>query len=70
MTTSYTPAAVLRAHTTAAFDAIIERMEQECGEAGDLAGVATCRRALAGSSRARRTVAGWVACAADRRDNG
>jgi hypothetical protein len=55
---------------TAAFDAIIERVAQEAAEAGDLDAVAVCRRALDGSQRARRTVAGWIAYANDRRDNG
>jgi len=53
-TTLITVAAIVAHHTPAALDALIERLEQECGEAGDTEGAAICRRALAGSQRARR----------------
>jgi hypothetical protein len=64
MTNLYTAAAVLAAFSVSQLDAKIERLEQECGEAGDLDAVKICRRALAGSQRARRVCARWIADAA------
>jgi hypothetical protein len=63
MTNLFTAAAVLAFYSRADLDAKIERLEHECGEAGDLDAVKVCRRALAGVSVARRTCARWIASA-------
>jgi hypothetical protein len=63
MTNLFTAADVLAFYSRAELDAKIERLEQECGEAGDLDGVKVCRRALAGVAVARRTCARWIASA-------
>jgi len=63
MTNLFTAAAVLDFYSRAELDEKIERLEQECGEAGDHDAVKVCRRALAGVSVARRTCARWIASA-------
>lgn len=60
----FTAAAVLSALSASELDARIEALELEAGVAGDLDAVTICRRALAGSKRARRICAGWIADAA------
>lgn len=59
----FTGAAVLAHYTPAELDEKIERLERECGEAGDRDGVRVCRRALAGVAVARRVCATWIALA-------
>jgi hypothetical protein len=39
---------------------MVELFRTEAAQAGDLAAVAVCDRALAGSRRALRVVAGWL----------
>jgi len=67
---AYTAAAVLAAYTARDLDHVIDLLELESGNAGDLAMVRICRRALNGDAAARLRCAEVIAYANDRRDNG